>query len=192
MMRVITGSAKGVKLGTLEGLNTRPTSERTKEALFSMLQFDIEGRTVLDLYAGTGQLGIEALSRGAARAVFVDNSKDASNIIKKNLVKTRLEMNGSVVCRDAADFLRFDSVKYDIVFIDPPYALHVVPDMLELLIQNELLKPSSFVVCESEEEDLFAAHESLKTFFEIVKNAKYGIAHITVLKKRTERTEDNL
>ena len=90
MMRIITGKARGIKLATLEGENTRPTSERAKEAVFSMLQFEIEGRAVLDLFAGSGQMGLEAVSRGAESAVFVDKSKDAIAIIGKNIEKTKL------------------------------------------------------------------------------------------------------
>ncbi|MBQ2240957.1 MAG: RsmD family RNA methyltransferase, partial [Clostridia bacterium] len=89
-MRIITGSARGVSLMTLPGEATRPTAERTKEAVFSMIQFDIEGRKILDLFAGSGQLALEALSRGAASAVLCDKSKEAINIIKKNAEKTRL------------------------------------------------------------------------------------------------------
>ncbi|MGN1048588.1 MAG: RsmD family RNA methyltransferase, partial [Eubacteriales bacterium] len=96
MMRIITGSAKGVRLATLDGENTRPTTERAKEAVFSMLQFDIEGRRVLDLFAGSGQMGLEALSRGAASAVMVDHAKAAVEIIHKNIEKTKLEGAGVV------------------------------------------------------------------------------------------------
>ena len=100
-MRIITGSARGVSLLTLPGEATRPTAERTKEAVFSMIQFDIEGRKVLDLFAGSGQLALEALSRGAAEAVLCDNSKEAINIIKKNAEKTRLAAKGKIYAADA-------------------------------------------------------------------------------------------
>ncbi len=186
MMRVITGRAKGIKLYAPDGLQTRPTSERAKEGLFSMIQFDIEGRKVLDLYAGTGQLGIEALSRGAARAVFVDKSKDASGVIKKNLVKTGLEQSGKVICGDVDAFLKADSEKYDIVFIDPPYDLRAVPATLESLLENKLLKPTSVVVCESREKDVLDGYDGLDKYFEVIKKAVYGIANITIFKMRTE------
>ena len=96
-MRVITGSARGRRLKQLEGLETRPTTGRVKEAVFSILQFDIEGRRVLDLFAGTGQLGIEALSRGAASAVFVEKRRDAANLIRENLKLTELTARARVV-----------------------------------------------------------------------------------------------
>ena len=116
MMRIITGKARGVRLKTLEGDATRPTGERCKEALFSMIQFDIEGREVLDLYAGSGQLGLEALSRGAASATFVDKSKQATGIINENIIKTKLLDGSRVICSDVTDFIRTvrGRKKYDI------------------------------------------------------------------------------
>ena len=106
MMRIITGRAKGIKLDTLKGDNTRPTSERAKEAVFSMLQFDIEGRVVLDLFSGSGQMGLEALSRGASRAYLIDRGKGACDIIKKNVEKSRLNDGCFVLCEDSISFLK--------------------------------------------------------------------------------------
>ena len=183
MMRIITGRAKGVRLDTLEGNNTRPTSERAKEAIFSMIRFDIEGREVLDLYAGSGQMGLEAVSCGAASATLVDKSKDAAAIIRKNIEKTRFSDECSFFCADVNDFLRTvkGRKKYDIIFIDPPYALHAIPDVLSTLLEGEMLKPSSIIVCESEESDIFENHALLKERFNILKCAKYGAAHVTLL-----------
>lgn len=181
MMRIITGKARGAKLLTLEGDNTRPTSERAKEAVFSMLAFDIEGREVLDLYAGSGQMGLEALSRGAVRATFIDNSAAAIDVIKKNIIKTKL-IDGAICLKsDVNDYLKRAKGKYDIVFIDPPYALRAVAGALEIMLCKNLLKPTSIIVCESEEEDIFENAPMLRDKFEIKKKAKYGIAHITVL-----------
>ena len=106
MMRIITGRAKGIKLETLSGDNTRPTSERAKEAVFSMLQFDIEGREVLDLFSGSGQMGLEAVSRGAASATLVEKAKDAAAVIAKNIEKTRLSEFCRLQCSDVFDFIR--------------------------------------------------------------------------------------
>lgn len=183
MMRIITGEAKGIRLLTLEGENTRPTSERAKEAIFSMLRFDIEGRDVLDLFAGSGQMGLEAVSCGAASACFVDKSKEAVSVINKNIEKTRLGDRCKVFCSDVLDFIRITRGrrKFDIVFIDPPYALHAVPSILEALISAELLKPTSIVVCESEEADVFEKNPQLAEQFNIIKKAKYGIAHFTLV-----------
>lgn len=184
MMRIITGRAKGIKLATLEGSNTRPTSERAKEAVFSMLQFEIEGREVLDLFAGSGQMGLEAVSRGAASATFVDKSKEAAAIIGKNIEKTRLSDSCRMFCADVSDYIRTvrGRKRFDIVFIDPPYVLRAVPQVLDQLLSAELLKPTSTVVCESEESDIFEGNPQLKDRFEILRCAKYGMAHITVLK----------
>ena len=121
-MRVITGTARGRVLRTLEGEDVRPTTDRVKEAVFSIIQFEIEGRRVLDLFAGSGQLGIEALSRGAASATFVDMSKDSLSAVKYNLEHTKLGDNAKVVQTDALSFLKLTKDKFDLVFLDPPYA----------------------------------------------------------------------
>lgn len=184
MMRIISGKARGIRLATLEGESTRPTSERAKEAIFSMIRFDIEGREVLDLFAGSGQMGLEAVSGGAAAASFVDRSKEAVAIINKNIEKTRLGESCRAFCSDVFDYLRAikGKKKFDIVFIDPPYALRAVSDVLSSLLENELLKSGSIVICESEEEDIFERAPDLLDKFEILKKAKYGIAHVTVVK----------
>lgn len=188
MMRIITGKAKGIKLETLKGENTRPTSERAKEAVFSMLQFDIEGREVLDLFAGSGQMGLEAVSRGAANATLVDKSKDAVAIINKNAEKTKLAQHCRAFCSDVSDYIRTvkGRRKFDIVFIDPPYALHAVPTTLSALLSAELLKDTSIIVCESEEADIFENFVQLGEQFEIIKTTKYGVAHVTILTLKKE------
>lgn len=121
-MRVITGTARGMTLKTLEGETTRPTSEKVKEAVFSAIQFETEGRRVLDLFAGSGQMGIEALSRGAESAVFVDSDKNAVRIIKENTEKTKFTENSQIIQMDALAFLNMNVRIFDIVFLDPPYA----------------------------------------------------------------------
>ena len=186
MMRIITGKAKGIKLDTLTGDNTRPTSERAKEAVFSMLQFDLEGREVLDLFAGSGQMGLEAVSRGAASATFVDKSKEAAAVIAKNIEKTKLSAACRLLCSDVNDFIRAfrGRKKYDIVFIDPPYALRAVVPTLEALIANEMIKETSIIICESAEEDVFENSLDMKEKFDILRIAKYGAAHVTVITPR--------
>ena len=184
-MRIITGKAKGVKLFTLDGLDTRPTSERSKEAIFSMLQFDIDGRVVLDLFAGSGQMGLEALSRGAARAYLVDRGKGAYDVIKKNIEKSRLFEGCVALCEDSLSFLRKQSgaEKFDIVFLDPPYATNLIDEALDLLFAKNLIKETSYIVCESDRFDIFSEENSNR--YEIIKTMKHGIAHISVLKMRT-------
>ena len=143
MMRVITGSARGRRLETLPGEDvTRPTTESVKEALFSMIQFDIEGRRVLDLFAGSGQLGIEALSRGARSCTFVENNRGAKQVVERNLAHCRLEEQANVVFSDAVSFLN-RSGTYDLVLLDPPYGKGILQRVLPRLSDDAM------VVCES-------------------------------------------
>lgn len=183
-MRIITGKAKGIKLFTLDGNDTRPTSERTKEAIFSMLQFEIEGRVVLDLFAGSGQMGLEALSRGAARVYLIDKGKCAFDIIKKNIEKSRLSEGCVAFCEDSISFLKKygDVEKFDIVFLDPPYASDMINQALELIFDKKLIKRTSYIVCESDRFDVL--NDKNLSRFQIIKTMKHGIAHILVLKVR--------
>lgn len=147
MMRVITGSARGRRLETLPGEDvTRPTTESVKEALFSMIQFDIEGRRVLDLFAGSGQLGIEALSRGARSCTFVENNRAAKQVVERNLAHCRLEEQANVVFSDALSFLN-RSGTYDLVLLDPPYGKGILQRVLPALVPR--LSDDAMVVCES-------------------------------------------
>lgn len=148
-MRVITGAARGRRLKELEGYETRPTTDRVKEGIFNIIQFDIEGRKVLDLFAGTGQLGIEALSRGAAGAVFVEQRRDAAALVKENLKLTGLAENAKVVCGDAAAFLASAREKFDLIFIDPPYPANLWKNTLNSIYQFDILSNHGIMVCES-------------------------------------------
>ncbi|MBO5439293.1 MAG: 16S rRNA (guanine(966)-N(2))-methyltransferase RsmD [Clostridia bacterium] len=183
-MRIITGSAKGMNLETLEGEITRPTSQRVKEAVFSMLQFDIEGAMVLDLFAGSGQLGLEALSRGAKKATFSDVSRDATDIVIRNAKKARLFEKCRISTCDYKQMIQgiAGKEKYDIVFIDPPYKDGVIADVLELLCKANALNNGAFVVCESGKDDIFENKEELKRKFEIQKQSRYSISYITILR----------
>lgn len=184
-MRIITGSARGTHLFTLPGENTRPTSERAKEAIFSTLQFDLGGKTVLDLFSGSGQMGLEAVSRGAELAVLCDASRDAASVIRKNIEKTRLSERCELHCKDASTCLRGLRGKYrfDLVFLDPPYAEGLIPGSLEGLLRNGLLSEGAILVCESAGEgDVFGEKaEKLSRFFKVRKTVRYGIATVTFL-----------
>ena len=147
-MRVITGKARGVALKTPDGILTRPTADRVKEALFSIIQFDIPGAKVLDLFGGTGQLGIEALSRDAASAVFVDEREDACKLIKENLKRTKLEKNAKVVRSDYLAFLNSCREKFDIIFMDPPYAEIFLENSLKRITEIDILQSGGIIVCE--------------------------------------------
>lgn len=147
-MRVITGKARGVVLKTPEGMQTRPTTDRVKEALFSIIQFDLPGAKVLDLFGGTGQLGIEALSRGAAEAVFVDAREDACRLIRENLRRTKLEKEGRVVRSDYLDYLKRCREKFGIVFLDPPYAEVFLENSLKMITEIDILRSGGIIVAE--------------------------------------------
>lgn len=147
-MRVITGKARGVNLKTPDGMATRPTADRVKEALFSVINFDIPGANVLDLFGGTGQLGIEALSRGANYATFVDESDKACLLIKENLRRTKLEQQGKVVRSDYLSFLRNNKGQYDIIFLDPPYAEVFLENALKCITEIDILRSGGIIVCE--------------------------------------------
>ena len=148
-MRVITGAARGRRLKELEGYETRPTTDRVKEGIFNIIQFDIEGRKVLDLFAGTGQLGIEALSRGAASAVFVEHRRDAAALVKENLKLTGLEKNARVVCGEALSFLSSTREKFDLIFIDPPFAALLWENSMNSISQFDILSNHGIIICES-------------------------------------------
>ena len=148
-MRVITGAARGRRLKELEGYETRPTTDRVKEGIFNIIQFDIEGRKALDLFAGTGQLGIEALSRGAASAVFVEQRRDAAALVKDNLKITALGENARVVCGEAMAFLSSTKEKFDLIFVDPPYAANLWENTIKTIYQFDILSNHGIIICES-------------------------------------------
>ena len=183
MMRIITGRARGIKLDTLEGDMTRPTSERAKMAIFSSLQFSLEGRRVLDLFAGSGQMGLEAVSRGASHAVLVDQSKDAVKIITKNAEKTRLSEDCTIICSDFSEFLkqRRGRDPFDIVFIDPPYAMKACKAAVEAVLTNRLLKSGGILVLESAEPDPLGVGTPFLEQFVVLKSARYGAAYVNIL-----------
>ena len=186
MMRIITGKARGTKLQTLAGEATRPTAERTKEAIFSIINFDIAGARVLDLFAGSGQLGLEALSRGAEYAVFNDSSREAAAIIRANAEKTRLVDACEILSTDWQAVLRrfAGRERFELSFLDPPYAGGFLPKVLCKMIEWDLLADGAVIVCESaEEEDVFGGNEELKNQFNVRRVARYGAACVTILEK---------
>ena len=148
-MRVITGSARGRKLKTPENYDIRPTTDNVKEALFNILQFDIEGRRVLDLFAGTGQLGIECLSRGAASATFVDKDRNALRIVRDNLKSCNL--SAAVVQADALGFLQ-KGQQFDLIFVDPPYDSGLYEAVLERINLVDILSDGGIIICETRKE----------------------------------------
>ena len=147
-MRVIAGKAKGIQLNTPEGMLTRPTTDRVKEALFSIIQFDLPGARVLDLFGGTGQLGIEALSRGASNAVFVDSRREACQLIRSNLKKTHLEDQATVVQSDYMEYLNRCTGFFQIVLLDPPYAEVFLENAIKKITEIDILQSGGIIVAE--------------------------------------------
>ncbi len=201
-MRIITGSARGIALETIPGDATRPTADRVKEALFSMIQFDIEGRRVLDLFAGSGALGLEALSRGGALCVFIDSAREAVDCVMKNAAKTKLKDRCRAAAYDFAAYLENNGSgeKFDIIFLDPPYNTDCMARALRLIKSAGILNEGGRIVCETDTDeaerrkvkarrddasdvlrDVFSDDKELSGCFTVVKTARYGRTRITLL-----------
>jgi len=178
-MRVITGSARGRRLEEPKNMDIRPTTDKVKESIFNIVQFDIEGRRVLDLFAGTGQLGIEALSRGAKSAVFVDESSEAVKIVKNNL--THCGLAGEVARNDALSFLEHCG-KFDLIFLDPPYKSGLVEAVLRKIIQFDILSDGGIIICETNNETEISP---LTEPYFVGRVYKYGKVKLTVCGKKT-------
>lgn len=179
-MRVITGKARGVVLKTPEGMLTRPTADRVKEALFSIIQFEVPGAHVLDLFGGTGQLGIEALSRGAASAVFVDSREDACRLIRENLKRTGLEASGKVIRSDYLQYLNRCTEKFEIIILDPPYAEVFLENAIKSITEIDILQSGGIIVAERPvEKPLDLQIEG----FSRSKDYKYGKTLLTLYRK---------
>ena len=183
MMRIIAGSARRRPLDTLDGDDiTRPTSERVKEGLFSAIQFELEGRRVLDLFSGSGQLALEALSRGADSAVLIDGNVKAVEIIKKNARSTELIGKCKIMRADYSEYLKSATTKgekFDLVFLDPPYSKNVKDEVVKKITRADILNPGAIVVCESDQ-DLFNEDESVYGL-NFRRKYKYGRIYITLL-----------
>lgn len=179
-MRVISGSARGKKLLCVNGNDVRPTLDRVKESVFNMIAFDIPDSLVLDLFSGSGALGIEALSRGAKLCTFVDNSADSISLTKENLNSTHLNSLSLVYNSDSIDFLDKCDKKFDIIFIDPPYESELYQKSLEKIKKNKLLNNSGFIVLEYDTE-ITPSFDFCG--FEVFKEKKYGRVKILLMKE---------
>lgn len=182
-MRVITGTAKGRKLTPPPGLETRPTTEVAKEAVFSIIQFQVEGANVLDLFAGSGQMGIEALSRGARYCVFVDNARSCQNAIRNNLDHTGLGTNARLVGTDAVSFLQGGSGPFDIAFLDPPYDKGLAERTLPLVAA--LMDADGIILCETDRKELLP-----ETAGDFVRHKEYRYGKTKVTAYRRPMAED--
>ena len=179
-MRVISGSARGRRLKELQGMDTRPTTDKVKESLFNIIQFEIEGRSVLDLFGGTGQLGIEALSRGAERCTFVDARREAAALIRENLKATGLEKAGRVVQGDAISFLSGCRERFGVIFLDPPYQSGLLEQAMETIAAFDILGEHGIMICESPLEQVLP---DLSQPYERGKDYRYGKIKLTVYRR---------
>lgn len=179
-MRIISGKARGTKLLTIEGLDTRPTTDRVKESLFNLLQYDFYNKSVLDLFAGSGALGLEAVSRGAAALTLVDLNKACIEVIKKNIEKTHAEAVAKVIQGECLSIVKRMPVKsLDLVFMDPPYLKGFIEPALSALVEADVLKTDALVVVEHEKTDTWMVPEGL----ELVKSRTYGITTLTIYRR---------
>ena len=179
-MRIISGKARGTKLYTLDGTATRPTLDRVKESLFNIIQNDIEDSTVLDLFSGSGAIGLEFLSRGAKRAVLCDSSKDAIKIIKQNVQKTHFEEKVEVYNMEFTKLVeRLQNQKFDIIYIDPPYATDFIKISLEKIIEYELVNENTKIIVETDDETRIL-NQIEKMDVEITDKRKYECKKIVI------------
>lgn len=177
-MRIITGTQRGKKLTALEGEQVRPTTDRVKEALFNILQFDLEGRRFLDLFAGSGQIGLEALSRGAVFATFVDSSREAVRTVEKNVAATGFAECARVVQTDFSAFLRGCQERFDLAFLDPPYENGTLEQALALVAEH--MNPGGTIVCEHPQRQELPEATGI---FLRGKSYRYGKIMLTVYRK---------
>lgn len=176
-MRVISGKARGTSLYSLEGNHTRPTTDRVKESMFSIINFNIPGGTVLDLFSGSGALGIEAISRGAEKCYFVENSKQAADIVRKNIEKTNSSENAVLRIMDFKTFLNSVDEKFDIILLDPPYNRKMCDEAMKIIYEKNLLNDDGVIMCETE------YGEVITTDFTKKKDYKYGKTMLSVFVK---------
>lgn len=177
-MRVISGTARGLKLQSLDGLDTRPTLDNVKEAIFSMVFLHTDGARVLDLFAGSGAMGIEALSRGAEAAVFVDSNPNACDVVRANLSKARLSDKSEVFCSKAEKYIAglAEGEKFDLIFLDPPYALGLLDDIIARIGEGGLLRDGGLIIAEADD----GTSIDVKSF-KLIKQKKYGRVLVYIL-----------
>ena len=177
-MRIITGIARGTKLDTVAGDAVRPTTEMAKEGIFSAIQFDLDGRRVLDLFAGSGQLGLEAISRGAESAVFVDESQASVDVVKKNAQRTKLFDKCRIVRMDFTDFLKKTNDTFHFIFVDPPYDKKLIPEVIKKVMKYGVLAEDGLIVCEGTDSEIDIEDLCSEYSIEIKKKYKYGKTYI--------------
>lgn len=186
-MRVITGSARGRRLNELKGYDTRPTTDKVKEGIFSAIQFEVEGARVLDLFAGTGQLGIEALSRGAASAVFVDQRTDAVKLIRENLALTKLAEGAQVVCGESMAYLNGLRQSFDLILLDPPYEGDLLERAIAHIARFDILARDGIMIAESPVDKTLPV---LAAPYRVAREYRYGKIKVTLYRRDGEETAE--
>lgn len=176
-MRIISGSARGRRLKELQGMDTRPTTDKVKESIFNIIQFELEGRKVLDLFGGTGQLGLEALSRGSVHCTFVDQRRDAAALIRDNIKTCGFQEQTRVVQGDSLSFLASCREKFDVIFLDPPYQTDLLEKSMEAIAKFDILREHGIMVCESAADKVLPA---LEAPYEQGREYRYGKIKLTI------------
>ena len=176
-MRVISGTKRGKKLETLKGDSVRPTTDKVKESIFNAIQFDLPECSFLDLFAGSGQMGIEALSRGASHVTFIDKNKSSIDIIKKNLTSTQFLNDATVLKMDSILFLKNQKEKFDIVFLDPPYKVGLLQEALSLI--TNVINVNGKIICEHPIDEKISNNVE---HLDLIKEYKYGKIIISIYK----------
>ncbi|MBR5538006.1 MAG: 16S rRNA (guanine(966)-N(2))-methyltransferase RsmD [Clostridia bacterium] len=180
-MRIITGTARGKRLQTPDGLHTRPTSDRVKQSVFNIIQFDIEGRKVLDLFGGSGQLGLEAMSRGAASCVIVEGDRNAQKAIEANIRNCGFDRGCQLIKGDAFQFLqRQKPGSYHLIFLDPPYGGELLNRAIAEICRIDILAEGGIMVCESAADDVV---QPVQAPYRVVKQYRYGHTDLTIITK---------
>ncbi len=190
-MRIITGKAKGVRLATMAGDTVRPTTEMAKEGVFSAIQFDLAEKSFLDLFAGSGQMGLEAISRGAKSAVFVDASEDSIKIIRKNVEKTGFHLQSKVIRSEYGEFIKSAGkrgMKFDFIFADPPYEKDLTPELVKRLVKAELVNPGGLMMLETAADALDEAKipEGVRERIESIKQYKFSKCYVYFIRMKEE------
>lgn len=190
-MRIITGKAKGVRLNTLPGDAVRPTTEMAKEGIFSAIQFDLAEKSFLDLFAGSGQMGLEAISRGAKSATFVDCSDDSLKVVRKNIEKTGFSSQSKVIRSEYGEFIKSagkKGMRFDFIFADPPYEKDLTPELIKRLVRAELVNPGGLMMLEtaSDAPDFEKVPEGVQEKIESIKQYKFSKCYVYFIKMKED------
>lgn len=194
MMRIITGKAKGVRLATLPGDAVRPTTEMAKEGIFSAIQFDLAGKSFLDLFAGSGQMGLEAISRGAERCTFVDCSEDSLSVVRKNIEKTGFSLQSKVIRSEYGEFIKAASKRgqsFDYIFADPPYDKDLGPELVKRIIRGGLVNPGGLLMVEGANDVLESSKIPQEVLDQIdsIKQYKFSKCYVYFVRLKGEAEE---